>query len=107
MVGKPKADFLNGYSPAHDVIITNPPFSIRDDFLRKAYGLGKPFAFLLPLETLAGISRRPLFADNGIQLLIPDRRIDYIRADGKTSACHFPTAWFCWHLLPQPLIFGQ
>ena len=34
-----------------DCIITNPPFSLKQEFLQRCYELGKPFALLLPLTT--------------------------------------------------------
>src|SRR3954453_16543930 len=35
----------------YDFIITNPPYAPKQAFLERAYELGKPFAFLLPLTT--------------------------------------------------------
>ena len=42
------------YEPSehYDYIISNPPFSIKDDILRRLTELGKPYAILLPLPTL-------------------------------------------------------
>jgi len=34
-----------------DIIITNPPYSLKEEFFKRAYELGKPFAFLMPLTT--------------------------------------------------------
>ena len=55
-------DFLT-YEPDFDFdcIITNPPYSLKDDFLKRAYELGKPFAFLLPIDSLASIKRVAMF----------------------------------------------
>ena len=46
-------DFLN-WTPEYnefDCIITNPPFSLKQEFLQRCYEIGKPFALLLPLTT--------------------------------------------------------
>ena len=41
------------YEPAeYDVIISNPPFSIKDDILRRLNKLDKPYAMLMPLPAL-------------------------------------------------------
>ena len=40
-------DFLQSSIDAADWIITNPPFSLAEAFIRRAAELGKPFAFLL------------------------------------------------------------
>ena len=98
-------DFFNDYFPEADIIITNPPYSNKDDFLERAYSLGKPFAFLLPIESLGAKRRGLLYKKYGIQLIIPHERINFIVPSGKKSAW-FPTAWFCWKLdLPKDLIF--
>src|SRR4030042_7036229 len=46
---EPFRNFLDDTpSKMFDCIITNPPFSLKDKFLERAYELEKPFAFLLP-----------------------------------------------------------
>ena len=48
-------DFLDYELPYdYDMIITNPPFSIKDKIIKRCYDLGKPFALLLPLTALEG-----------------------------------------------------
>ena len=91
-----------------DILITNPPYSLKDKFLEHAFNLGKPFAFLMPLTTLEGIKRGELFKRNGIQLIIPNRRINFITPSGKGSGAWFQVAWFCWKMnLPNDLMFVE
>ena len=46
-------DFLTDDVPVGvDVIITNPPYSKKDKFIKRCYQLKKPFALLLLLNTL-------------------------------------------------------
>ena len=68
-------DFLE-YEPdePYDVIITNVPFSLKDKILKRLDELGKPFAILLPLNSLQGQTRYEVFS-HGIQLLAFDKRI--------------------------------
>lgn len=40
-----------------DMIITNPPYSLKDDFIEKCYSYNKPFALLLPITALEGLRR--------------------------------------------------
>jgi len=106
VVGDKTTDFLNEYEN-HDIIITNPPYSKKEDFLRRAFELGKPFAFLLPLTTLEGIKRGELFKKYGIQLIIPNRRINFIMPN-KQGGAWFQVAWFCYGLnLPEQLNFVE
>ena len=90
-----------------DVIITNPPYSLKDKFLKRCFEIGKPFALLLPLTTLEGMKRSEMFRDKNIQMIIPNRRINFEIPSGKKSSW-FATAWFCWKLnLPNQLNFVE
>jgi hypothetical protein len=106
VVGNAKMDFLQEQPHRWDIIVTNPPFSYKTEFLERAYSLGKPFAFLLPLEALVG-KRARLYRQHGIQVLIPDKRINFYDAGGQPNKANFPTAWFCWKLLPAQLVFVE
>ena len=100
-----ESDILNGHdflvdSPPDNwnVIITNPPYSLKDDFLKRCYDLGKPFALLLPLTSLEGRNRQRLFGDNGIEIIIMEHRVAFVIPSGKDSSPWFMTAWFTWGL---------
>lgn len=96
------SDFLLDPVPQDiNVIITNPPYSKKDLFIRKCYQTGKPFALLLPVSSLQGRARGKMFAKHGIDLLVLNNRIDFT---GK-GAPHFGVAWFCYKILPERLIF--
>ena len=98
-------DFLKDNPDFHfDVIITNPPYSLKTQFLKRAYQLGKPFAFLLPITALEGKERGRLFRNYGIQVLVLDRRVNFM--NNKRNVW-FNTSWFCWKLLPNDLIFEE
>ena len=90
--GGPSEDFLTS-GGCGDMIITNPPYSLKTKFLARAFEIGLPFAFLLPLTALEGRERGDLYRKHGIQLIIPNRRINFITPNGGTSSW-FQTAWF-------------
>ena len=92
----------------YDAVITNPPYSLKTEFLEQAYSNNKPFAFLMPVTTLedADNTRHRLFKRYGIQLILPDHRTDFITPTGKGSGSWFLTCWFCWKFnLPEQLNF--
>ncbi|ABJ91423.1 DNA methyltransferase [Thermus phage phiYS40] len=94
------------YEPEnYDVIVSNPPFSVKTEILKRAYSLGKPFAFLLPITSLEGKKRGELFRKYGLQLIVFDRRIEFMSTT-KTGVW-FNTSYFCYKLLPRDLIFEQ
>ncbi len=88
-------DFFNYEPNDYDMIITNPPYSIKTEFLKRAYQLWKPFMFLLPTTTLEGKERTKLYSKYWIQLIIPNYRINFLKHKWKSSWFH--TSWFCWN----------
>jgi hypothetical protein len=87
-------NFLTYQPDSFDCIITNPPYSIKDDFLRRAYYLKKPFAFLLPITALEGKARQVLYREYGLEVIFMDGRINFETPSGKGSGAWFATAWF-------------
>jgi len=106
----PQYNFLT-YTPDrhYDMIITNPPYSLKDEFIARCYALGKPWALLLPITSFEGKVRQALFKKHGVQVILFDKRIAFEVPDaepGKKSAAWFATAWFTWGLnLPHDLMF--
>jgi hypothetical protein len=101
------SDFLSDFTcEENDIFITNPPYSKKTEYLEKGFKLDNPFAFLLPLTTLEGIRRSKLYRKYEIQIIIPNKRINFITPSGKGSGAWFQTAWFCYKLyLPKQLNF--
>jgi 16S rRNA A1518/A1519 N6-dimethyltransferase RsmA/KsgA/DIM1 with predicted DNA glycosylase/AP lyase activity len=58
-------DFFEYEPDSYDIIITNPPYSIKDKLLKRAFDLKKPFMFLLPITTLEGLKRGKMFRKKG------------------------------------------
>jgi hypothetical protein len=87
-------DFMMWQPENYDCIITNPPYSIKQDFLERAYNLGKPFAFLLPLTTFETQKRQSMFKKYGLEVIFLDKRINFETPSGKGSGSWFATAWF-------------
>lgn len=96
-------DFFE-YEPQHyDLIITNPPYSLKDQFLKRAFELDKPFMMLLPITTLEGKKRSEMFQQHNVQVLIPSKRFNFIK---EKKGSWFQTSWFTWKLnLKSDLIF--
>lgn len=72
-----KGEDFFAYEPEQwDILISNPPFSMKDKILERCYSFGKPFALLLPLPTMQG-NKRFEFFKNGLEILAFDKRINY------------------------------
>jgi len=103
-------DFFTYEPPNHwDIIVSNPPWSMKDKVLERLYSFSKPFAILLPMNSLQGISRYEFFK-RGIQMLAFDRRISFHEAgnfDTYTKGAPFASAYFCRDVLPRDLIVEE
>lgn len=86
-----------------DGVITNPPYSKKDKFISECYRQGLPFALLLPVSSFQGQKRGKMFAENGVDVLVLNQRVDFT---GK-GAPHFGVAWFTWGILSDRLIFAD
>jgi len=84
-----------------DAQITNPPYSIKGEWIARSFELGKPFALLVPIETLElNGDIRPLVIEHktDISWIIPSRRVDFW-TPGKGwagSGAQMPTMWMTW-----------
>lgn len=92
----------------YDMIISNPPFSIKDMILKRLYELDKPYAMLLPIPTLQGQKRFPYMKN--CQALIFDKRINYFKNKETKEiqkGISFGSFYLCYDLLEDDLIFAE
>jgi len=98
-------DFFE-YEPDHwDIMISNPPFSKKDKVLERAFSFNKPFALLLPANSIQGKKRFQIF-NNEIQMLCFDSRVGFfMNGDMQhvTEGTAFGSAYFCRDFLPSKL----
>ena len=93
----------------YDVIISNPPFSQKDNILKRLYELDKPYAMLLPIPSLQGQARFPWMKD-GLQYLGFDKRINYYTNQDLTEVqkgVSFGSCYLCKKFLPNDLILEE
>lgn len=77
-------DFMTG-DYEFDWIISNPPYSNKDEIIERCIELGKPTVLVLPIESLGGIKRHELYSRTNVDVFIPKRRIAFISEDGSQS----------------------
>lgn len=90
-------DYITTEFPQVDVIITNPPFSLTEEFLRKSFRELKPDGTLIYLQRvnyLGSIKRVPFWKEIGFPektpIIIPRPRF----VGGGSESCEY--AWFIW-----------
>lgn len=100
-------DFFEYEPDKCDILVSNPPFTCKDEVIERCYSFNKPFALILPVVTIQSVRRFKSFS-KGIQILAFDRRIkfhtggDFENYNPKGVA--FGSAYYCRDLLPNDLI---
>lgn len=93
----------------YDYIISNPPFSKKDKVIKRLYELGKPFAILLPIQSLQS-KERFTYWSRGLELLCFDERVGFHtngNFDKTAEGNHFASVYFCKDFLPEKLVFRK
>ena len=101
-------DFFE-YEPFHwDIIVSNPPFTNKRAFFQRALDLGKPFALLMANTWLNDRAPMQLFEERGLQLLLLDRRTEFVQPNSDVSGkITFSSSYFCCDLLPRDIIIKR
>ena len=90
-----------------DIQVTNCPFSIKYEWLHRAYQLDKPFALLMPSETYWNKTATQTFKMFGEpEIIAPEERINYKMPNAGYSGngANFHSSWFTWGLnIGQPV----
>ena len=80
-------DFFSFEPDKWDILVSNPPFSKKNEVLKRAFSFQKPFALLLPVNSIQSKTRYQIF-ENRIQMLCFDGRIqEFEAAAGEGSDC--------------------
>ena len=102
-------DYFKWEPENYDIQITNPPFSIKKEWLQRAIELDKPFVLIMPESVLTTKYLRDILTDVKKLQLIVTRRMNFEKVDdgvktlttGACFGCHF----YCYGLnLEQDLI---
>lgn len=78
-----------------DIQITNPPYSMKFPWLKRSYELGKPFALLLPVETIGAKKAQSLFQQYGVEIILISPRINFVMPEKGLNGkgAQFPVCW--------------
>ncbi len=92
-----------------DVIVSNPPFSKRNEVFDRLFKLDKPFAMV---GNMAGIfdskARFDLFNENEFELLIMYPRVKFISpVDSSLKSPTYQSIYICHDVLPRQIMFSK
>lgn len=98
-------DFFEYEPEQWDIIVSNPPFKNKREFFERALSFNKPFALLMTNTWLNDAAPKQLFLDKDLQLLMFDKRINYLNPDGTSKGNPtFSSSYYCYKLLPKQII---
>lgn len=102
-------NFLSCDVPKCDYIISNPPYSIKEKVIQRAFDIDKPFAMLVSVAGLfESKSRFEMFKTNDFEIMYFNKRISYFKdyKNQKTlSNPPFSSVYICHNFLPYPIMF--
>jgi len=104
-VVNPLCDFFeNNYA---DIVVSNPPYNVKQLVLERLILLEKPFLLILPNIILNSCYFIKLAKINSeIQIIILPKRVDFIKPSSEKSKSTFHTLVVCYKLnLPDRIIF--
>jgi len=91
-----------------DLILSNPPYSTRNEILLRAFELEKPFALLMNTNGLFDSRLRwNLFTKNDFTLFYIKGRVNYMKEYGKAekSSPPFQSAYICSKMFADKIVF--
>ena len=95
-------DFFLWQPEEWDIICDNPPYSIKKQILKRCIDFGKPFALLMPLDTLERGYYRTMVAENPdirTTVIIPRDRIRFMKDNVIQGSNPCITVWYLFNIL--------
>ena len=107
-------DFLT-YEPysntSYDYIVSNPPYSLKNEVFEKLFRLGKPFAILVGVVGIfESKTRFNMFKENDFEIMYLNKRVSYFKNfdDPKPSLNPpFSSVYITRGILPNRIVFEE
>lgn len=104
-------DFFNYEPNEYDLIVSNPPYSLKGEVFQRLFNIGKPFAMLVGVVGLFESQKRfDMFKNNQFEIMYLNRRVSYFKDynDEKPALNPpFSSVYLCSKLLPQQIVFEE
>lgn len=104
-------DFFKYEPENYDMIISNPPYSLKNEVFEKLFEYGKPFAMLVGVVGIFESQRRfKMFRDNPFEVMYLNKRVAFYEDhfDQKPSLNPpFSSVYICSNMLPEKIMFRE
>ena len=97
-------DFFDYEPEKWDIIISNPPFTNKRKYFERALSFNKPFALIMSNTGLNDAAPKQLFKHKELQLLLFDKRMQFLNNAVVANKITFSSSYYCWDFLPKQLI---
>jgi hypothetical protein len=95
-------DFFENYDKyEYDIIISNPPYSIKQNILKILHQIDKPFVLIVPTAIISKLYVKNIFGKDiyKLQFIVPSKRIQFERLDGyNQKRTAFDTIYLCYKM---------
>lgn len=100
-------DFFRVHVPECDYIVSNPPYSLKNEVLKRLYEIGRPFAMLVNFQGIFDSRERfQMFKEQKVEMLWLSPRVNYMR-ESKTflKGVPFQSGYLCSGICKKQLEF--
>ena len=97
MVEHQEIDFFDDPSFNYDILVSNPPYSMKPKVFKRLAEIDKPFMMLVPVSTMTKKFLKIYFQDK-IQIIIPKSRIHFVKNGEQTNKSWFDTCFICYKM---------
>jgi len=82
-----------------EILISNPPFSDCKNIMPRLKKLNKPFIMLMPSSKInTSYMRKNFLGDEKLQIIIPRKRIQFMKKEKSKNSCNFDCFYYCWKM---------
>ena len=100
-------DFFENNDLEYDVLLSNPPFSLKKEVFTRLIELDKPFIMISSQQLLFTQYFRKIMDGNNLQIIIPRKRIQFIKNGNELqNKCNFDCFYYCYKMnLVKDILF--
>ena len=70
-------DFFTYEPDTYDMIVDNPPYSLKKEIFERCETIGKPYALLVPFDTLERQYMNNIFKTKDVTVIVPKKRYKF------------------------------